>query len=69
MTTISISDLKKKPAKEWRAAALKNQLVVTVKGEPVVVLLPVDARSLEPTLSLLCSLRALQAWATLKNLA
>ena len=67
MSTISVSDLKKKPAKQWRNSARKNQVVVTSEGEPLVVLLPVDARSLGPTLSTLRSLRALQAQAALQS--
>ena len=69
MSTISVSDLKKKPAKQWRTSARKNQLVVTADGQPVAVLLSVDAESLEPTLSTLRSLRALQAQATLQKSA
>ncbi len=69
MSTISVSDLKKKPAKQWRASARKNQLVVTAEGEPVAVLVSVDAKSLEPTLSTLRSLRALQAQAALQKSA
>ncbi len=69
MSTISVSDLKKKPAKQWRTSARKNQLVVTADGQPVAVLLSVDAESLEPTLSTLRSLRALQAQAALQKSA
>ena len=69
MSTISVSDLKRTPAKRWRTSARKNELVVTAEGEPVAVLLPVDARSLEPVLSMVRSVRALQAQAALQNAA
>ena len=69
MSTISVSDLKKTPAKRWRTSARKNELVVTAEGEPVAVLLPVDARSLEPVLSMVRSVRALQAQAALQTAA
>lgn len=69
MSTISVSDLKKKPAKQWRTSARKNQVVVTSDGQPVAVLLSVNAQSLEPTLATLRSLRALQAQAALQKAA
>ena len=39
MSTISISDLKKKPAKQWLKSAGKDDLVITSKGQPVAVLM------------------------------
>ena len=69
MSTISVSDLKKKPAKQWRTSARKSQVVVTADGQPVAVLLSVNAQSLEPTLATLRSLRALQAQAALQKAA
>jgi prevent-host-death family protein len=69
MSTISVSDLKKKPAKQWRASAKKSEVVVTSEGEPLAVLLPVDAATLQPTLSTLRSVRALRAQAALHKAA
>jgi len=68
VSTISVTDLKKKPAKHWRSTK-KQQVVVTSEGEPLAVLLPVDAKTLEPTLSTLRSVRALQARAALQKAA
>ncbi len=34
MSTISISELKKKPAKQWLKSAGKDDLVITSKGKP-----------------------------------
>lgn len=42
---------------------------MTAEGEPLAVLLPVDAKTLEPTLSTLRSVRALQAQAALQQAA
>lgn len=69
MSTISVSDLKKKPAKQWLQSAGKDDLVVTAEGQPVAVLLRTDAASLEPTLATLRSVRALQAQAALQQAA
>jgi prevent-host-death family protein len=69
MSTITVSELKRKPTAQWREAARAGDLVVTEQGEPVAVLLPIDARSLEPTLSTLRSVRALQAQAALQEAA
>lgn len=68
VSTISVAELKKKPAKQWRSTK-KEQVVVTSEGEPVAVLLPVNSKSLEPTLSTLRSVRALQAQAALQKAA
>lgn len=68
MSTISVTDLKKKPAKQWRSAK-RDQVIVTSDGKPVAVLLPVNSESLAPTLSTLRSVRALQAQAALQQAA
>jgi hypothetical protein len=39
MSTISVSDLKKKPAKKCLKPAGKDDLVITLEGQPVAVLL------------------------------
>ena len=62
MSTISISDLKKKPAKQWLKSAGKDDLVITSKGQPVAVLLRIAAVSVEFT-------RALQAQSALQQAA
>ena len=67
MSTISVSDLKKRSAKQWAKSAKIRDLVITAQGRPVAVLLPVDASSLNPTLSTLRSVRALQAQAALQR--
>jgi len=61
MSTISISDLKKKPAKQWLKSASKEDLVITSKGKPVAVLMRIAASSVESTRALVRSVRALQA--------
>jgi prevent-host-death family protein len=61
MSTISISDLKKKPAKQWLKSARNGDLVITSKGQPVAVLLRIAAASIESTRALLRSVRALKA--------
>ncbi|MEP6664763.1 MAG: type II toxin-antitoxin system prevent-host-death family antitoxin [Verrucomicrobiota bacterium] len=67
MSTITLSDLKKKSANQWRKSPKKNELIVTSQGQPIAVLLSIDEESLEPTLSTLRSVRALQAQATLQK--
>jgi prevent-host-death family protein len=69
MSTISVSDLKKKPAKQWLTSAGKEDLVVTSKGRPVAVLMRIGAASVESTRALLRSVRALQAQASLQQAA
>jgi prevent-host-death family protein len=69
MSMISISDLKKKPAKQWLKSAGQDDLVVTSKGQPVAVLMRVASASVESTRSLLRSVRALQAQAGLQQAA
>jgi antitoxin (DNA-binding transcriptional repressor) of toxin-antitoxin stability system len=69
MGTISVSELKKRPANQWLKSAGKGDLVVTAKGKPVAVLLRIAAASVESTRALLCSVRALQAQAALQQAA
>jgi prevent-host-death family protein len=69
MSTISISDLKKRTASQWRRSAKKGELIITFEGQPVAVLLPIDHESLGPTLSALRSVRALQAQSALQEAA
>ena len=69
MSTISINDLKKQSDDQWLKSVDKDDLIVTSQGQPVAVLLPIDAKSLESTLSALRSVRAVQAQAALQQAA
>ena len=69
MSTISISDLQKKPAKQWLKSADQDDLVITSKGQPVAVLLRIAAASVESTRALVRSVRALQAQSALQHAA
>jgi antitoxin (DNA-binding transcriptional repressor) of toxin-antitoxin stability system len=69
VSTISISELKKKPASQWLKSAGKDDLVITAKGRPVAVLLRIAAASVESTRALARSVRALQAQAALQQAA
>jgi len=69
MSTISVSDLKKKPAKQWLKSVGKDDLVVTSRGQPVAVLLRIASASVESTRALVRSVRALQAQAALQQAA
>ena len=69
MSTISVSELKKRPASQWLKTAAKGDLVITSKGQPVAVLLRIAAASLKSTRALLRSFRALQAQAALQQAA
>lgn len=69
MSTISVSELKKRPAKQWLKSAGKEELVITSKGQPVAVLLRIAAASVESTQALVRSVRALQAQAALQHAA
>ena len=69
MSTISVSDLRKKPASQWLKSAGGDDLIITSKGKPVAVLLRIAAASVESTRSLLRSVRALQAQAALQQAA
>jgi prevent-host-death family protein len=69
VSTISISELKKKPAGAWLKSAAKHDLVITSKGQPVAVLVRIAAASVDSTRALLRSVRALQAQAALQQTA
>ena len=69
MSTISVSDLKKKPAKQWLKSVAEDDLVITSKGRPVAVLLRIAAASVESTRALVRSVRALQAQTALQQAA
>jgi antitoxin (DNA-binding transcriptional repressor) of toxin-antitoxin stability system len=69
VSTITVSDLKKRSAKQWSKSAKKGELVITSQGQPVAVLLPTNAGSLDATLSTLRSVRALQAQRSLQQAA
>jgi antitoxin (DNA-binding transcriptional repressor) of toxin-antitoxin stability system len=69
VSTISVTDLRKKPASQWLKSAGGDDLIITSKGQPVAVLLRIAAASVESTRSLLRSVRALQAQAALQQAA
>ena len=69
MSTISVSDLQRKPAKQWLKSAGKDDLVITSKGQPVALLLHVATASVDSTRALVRSVRALQAQAALQQAA
>jgi hypothetical protein len=69
VSTISINDLKKQSDDQWLKSVDKDDLIVISQGEPVAVLLPVNAKSLEPTLSALRSVRAALAQIALQEAA
>ena len=69
MSTISVSELKKKPASQWLKSAGQGDLVITAKGQPVAVLLRLAAASVASTRTLIRSVRALQAQAALQQAA
>ena len=69
MSTISVSELKKRPAKQWLKSASKDDLVVTSKGQPVAVLLRIASASVESTRALVRSVRALEAQSALQQAA
>ena len=69
MGTISVSELKKKPASQWLKSVGKDDLIITSKGQPVAMLLRIAAASVESTRSLLRSVRALQAQVALQQAA
>ena len=64
-----MSELKKQPAKKWLKSASKDDLIITSNGEPVAVLLRLDAGSVQSTQSLVRSVRALQAQNALQQAA
>jgi len=69
VSTISVSELKKKPASQWLKTGRKDDLIITSKGQPVAVLMRIGANSLKSIRSLLRSVRALQAQAALQDAA
>lgn len=69
MSTISVSDLKRKPAKQWLKSAGKGELVITSNGQPVALLLGTAGASVESTRALVRSVRALQAQTALQRAA
>jgi len=69
VVTISINDLKKQSDDQWLKSVDKDDLIVTSQGQPVAVLLPINAKSLESTLAALRSVRAVQAQAALQQAA
>ena len=69
MSTISVSELKKRPASQWLKPVGKDDLVITAKGRPVALLLHIAAASVESTRSIARSVRALQAQAALQQTA
>jgi len=56
-------------ADQWLKSVDKDDLIVTSQGQPVAVLLPINAKSLEPTLAALRSIRAVQAQVALQQAA
>jgi len=69
VNTISINELKQQPDESWLKSADKEDMIVTAQGQPVAVLLPINATSLEHTLSTLRSVRALLALKALQKAA
>jgi len=69
VSTISVSDLKKRPANQWFGPASKDDLVITAQGQPVAVLLRIASASVESTRALVRSGRALQAQSALHQAA
>ena len=69
MSTISVSELRRKPASQWWKSVGKDDLIITSKGQPVAALVRIAAASVDSTRSLLRSLRALQAQAALQQAA
>jgi antitoxin (DNA-binding transcriptional repressor) of toxin-antitoxin stability system len=69
MSAISVSELKKTPARKWLKAAGQGGLVVTSKGRPVAMLVRIAVDSLDSTRSLLRRFRALRAQSTLQHAA
>ena len=67
MSTISINELKQQADEQWLNSLDKDDLIVTSQREPVAVLLPIDAESLERSLSTLRSVRAMLALAALQK--
>ncbi len=69
MSTISVSELKKRPASQWLKSAGEDDLVITANGRPVALLLRIAAASVESTRAFARSVRALRAQAALQRSA
>jgi antitoxin (DNA-binding transcriptional repressor) of toxin-antitoxin stability system len=69
VSTISINELKEKPASQLVQAAGKEDVIVTSDGLPIALVLGLGLESLEATQSLVRSVRALQAQAALQRAA
>jgi prevent-host-death family protein len=69
VSTISVTELKKRPASQWLKSAGKGDLIITSNGRPVAVLSRIAAASVESARSLLRSARALQAQVSLQSAA
>ena len=69
MSTISVSQLKKRSVSQWRKSAKGGELVVTSQGQPVAVIVPTDRDSLHSTLTALRSVKALRAQNALQRTA
>ena len=61
MSAITIDELKSRPASQWFDPGEKSELIVTLEGKPVAVMLPVNGGTAESTLAAIRSLRAIQA--------
>jgi antitoxin (DNA-binding transcriptional repressor) of toxin-antitoxin stability system len=66
---MSINELKQQPDEQWLKSADNEDLIITSQGQPVAVLLPINAENLEPTLSTLRSVRAMMALGALQKAA
>jgi hypothetical protein len=69
MSTMSVTELKKKPAKQWLKSAGKEDLVIASKGRPVAALLRIVAAAVDSTRAPVRSVRALQAQVSLQQAA
>lgn len=69
MSTITLTELRKKTNKRWLTSAGHDGWVVTAKGRPVAILTPTSADTLPATLAALRSARALQAMSSLQETA
>jgi antitoxin (DNA-binding transcriptional repressor) of toxin-antitoxin stability system len=61
MKTVTIRDLRTRPKQVRDALKLEREAVLTANGQPVAVLIPVDAGSVEETLETLRRARGLEA--------
>ncbi|MBM3888366.1 MAG: hypothetical protein FJ388_04490 [Verrucomicrobia bacterium] len=69
MSTITLTELRKKTSKRWLTSASNDGWVITAKGRPVAILTPTSPDSLPVTLAALRSVRALQAMSALQEAA